>query len=106
MKYKLKKDLPFAQAGEQARCFYGSSVFSITYRMDSVDFNLTSEEYIDKLIRDGWIEEVKPREWVLEIDTSLCGEVSHAVRPANAKGRMLHKDSEIIKVREVIEWVK
>ena len=92
MKYKLKKDLPFAQAGEQARCFYGSSVFNITYRMDSVDFNLTSEEYIDKLIRDGWIEEVKPVELYVRYDhfTTL--------------DEMKYWDkSKFIKVKKVIE---
>jgi len=97
MKYKLKKDLPFAQAGEQARCFYGSSVFSITYRMDSVDFNLTSEEYIDKLIRDGWIEEVKPREWY--ISETVVRDYGRERKESFFK----HDRSDLVKVREVTE---
>ena len=110
MKYKLKKDLPFAKAGMNVRFSLEVEQHPKFYlcSQDVTDFNsywITFEgdrDDLKGLIDEGWLEEIKPREWILEIDIALNGEVSHAVRPANAKGRMLHKDSELVKVREVI----
>lgn len=63
-KYILKKDLPFAKAGEKARVFFGSSSMNIYYHPDQVmvDFHFPMEGSINKLLSEGWIEEAEPED--------------------------------------------
>lgn len=62
MKYRLKKDLPFAKTGQEVR----ESLNGIQIKRNdkSSEFWITLGDK-EKLIDEGWIEEVKPREfWV------------------------------------------
>ena len=100
MKYILKKDLPFAKAGaevvfnDKSLCF---EVKSDRWSSDSGDYKFVGHSNKSSLIKDGWIEEVKPREWIIEVTKE-----QQYIRPADAKGRLYSSGSEIIKVREVI----
>jgi len=95
MKYRLKKDLPFAKAGiiiNVANCDHRDSTWSI--------FNRTlfaSKSDIKDLISDGWIEEVKPMEFNLVVDD--FGRVYGEALP----GESIPLISRVIKVREVID---
>jgi len=103
MKYKLKRDLPFAKAGKEVKVNPTGCIPFINY--SSGEF-ATTEEYVDKLLSEGWIEEVKPREW-WEIERTDVGfyyddrfgsyEEAEGIRNSH------YKNSRIIKVREVIE---
>lgn len=71
MKYKLKKDLPFADKGARVRIFCGSSMITMSFQTLNdekvVDINLQCEEQIPILVNMGWIEEVKPRLFFIEL---------------------------------------
>ena len=62
MKYRLKKDLPFAKAGTEV---YDDRYSYITVKnlitKDGGSFFIGYD--IKELLTTGWIEEVKPREW-------------------------------------------
>ncbi len=97
MTYKLKRDLPFAKAG--AEVFTDDVGVYIMYEEKDyseavmLDYNLD----LDGLIKDGWIEEVKPREWWI-VD---CSEPAWLF----TKDQMeIKKENgcKFIKVREVI----
>lgn len=105
MKYKVAKEMPHIAIGTEVKVESGKFKYmpSVSIKRDDCYEQVYFEHELPYLIENGWIKEIKPREWILEIDTALNGEVSHAVRPADAKGRMLHKDSELVKIREVIE---
>ena len=113
MKYRLKKDLPFAKAGaiiydsmgnymenydNRIDCFVTCSIvdkerdFSIyQYRGSLLFIGLKPN-----LISEGWIEEVKPREFRI---TLVNGEPAHYTTPP-----IEHFDKlEHIKVREVLD---
>jgi len=61
-KYVLKIDFPLAKAGSKiALMSKGCVPFSI-FSSGTVD---VSEEYLEQFIAEGWIEEVKPREWIM-----------------------------------------
>ena len=107
MKYKLKKDLPFAKAGQTIA--FTPSLLHITTLGIRKNY-LFDRDDLNELIKDGWIEEIKPREsWTIKDNnyeflnqTYLYGSYSEAERAFS-----LHKLSspryEIIKVREVLE---
>ena len=68
MKYKLKRDLPFAKAGKEVSeddaSFYIEAEVGIIWCFAEIKDR-------HKLISEGWIEEVKPREWYeIEFDNS------------------------------------
>ena len=64
MKYILKKDLPFTKAGHKVEVNPSGCLPFVNY---STGVFSTTEEYVDKLISEGWIEEVKPRVgWLAE----------------------------------------
>ena len=97
MKYRLAKDTLFVKAGASV-IFYESEKspeFVILKSGDksTVELNLYGKHrLVARLIKVGWIEEVKPREWWVHkghVD-SMC-----SVRPINT--------DFFIKVREVIE---
>ena len=95
MKYKLKKDLPFAKAGTEIGIEKDQ-----TSTKDAILIRAGGEIYA--IPRDDmglWIEKVEPREWDLYID-KVTG------RPCNCTMCLLmprDPDSEKIRVREVIE---
>jgi len=102
MKYKLKRDLPFAKAGSvilysENRKEFDGSLGSVSDMM-SVE---TNKGYLsqwveigakDNLLSEGWIEEVKPREYYIYD----CPECVTAYREQWESG-------SLIKVREVME---
>ena len=112
-KYRLKKDLPFAKAGaevfldkdvtgnpidnrisvEAEKNFGGYKYFHIGYSAD-----------LQKLINEGWIEEVKPREYDIHINKKDigvwdCANNNWLWRPTKEP---TNEPLEIIKVREVL----
>jgi len=103
MKYKLKKDLPFAKAGEEVYL----KPEDLLYKRIAL-FDRTTYPYClivnDKI--DFWIEEIKPREfWVVRrynigIVTGFDSE-SSAVAYIKQTGNSLQY--QITKVREVLE---
>jgi hypothetical protein len=99
MKYILKKDLPFIKAGAEVESSISEGCIPVAIFKNNIT---VSKEYLIQLISDGWLEEVKPREWKINIGTD---------------GAAIFQDNEIllkfgridtpliksIKVREVIE---
>ncbi len=67
MKYRLKKDLPFAKAGTEIK-FQESGLDgqNITYEVDPKNGLRIWIADVCPLIKQGWIEEVKPREVYVE----------------------------------------
>ena len=69
MKYKLKKDLPFAKAGAEIVHIEMSITQSRGYDLTSKGVRLwiNKEQDLDDMMNEGWIERVKPREfWINE----------------------------------------
>jgi len=65
MKYKLKKDLPFAKAGAEVIIGTAGSIDLCQYNNGKVNI---AENHIEHLVNEGWIEEIKPREFELHFD--------------------------------------
>ena len=61
MQYKLAKDLPYGKRGEVIE------VKVIPFIKYDPMIAVKCEEDIGRLISEGWIEEVKPREWELTV---------------------------------------
>ena len=102
MKYKLKKDLPFAKAGEGVYL----KPEDLLYKRIAL-FERTTFPYCiivnDKI--DFWIEEVKPREWWVVIGSHIgimTGFETEKLAVAYQHEICEPKDLTIIKVREVI----
>ena len=114
MKYRLKKDLPFAKAGAEVivNLALGVCVEYDGFIADSDGLNLknTRKYYIGdlyELLNEGWIEEVKPREF--EITFADGGYITR-VRELNADNEIINpqfysdnRKNTTIKVREVLE---
>ena len=102
MKYRLKRDLPFAKAGTVIDYVYhrrGTSTLSYIKIGDC-----RCELDADKINIFDWIEEIKPREfWVNLYDIGEGGifKTKEAANTVASSGR-----TEIIKVREVIDEQK
>ena len=115
MKYRLKKDLPFAKAGEKIYNYVGNP-----FNNDNYDcFIKKPKDWIyppvylyennqmvfigDKrdLLQGGWIEGVKPREWAFGIDTDRIVAVLDE-RGATILGSAQTCYDNIIEVREVL----
>ena len=108
MKYILKKDLPFTKAGHKVEVNPSGCLPFVNY---STGVFSTTEEYVDKLLSEGWIEEVKPREWY-EVETrkpdGTWNSHSHlryyneqSARDATCRCEV---NAKFIKVREVTQW--
>ena len=99
MKYILKKDFLFAKAGKEVRIFYGASQSSILFNTDisTIDLHISSSAEI-YLLKEGWIEEVKLKEFYIIIhkDDNITMEDKIPERCE------LH-NCRIIKVREIVE---
>lgn len=97
MKYILKKDLPFAKAGDIIAVNDESNIWTVRPISAEIDCPLCDipEDAIDE-----WIEEVKPRELYVEL-------FRHNLNPSDVATdrELLREDAKftIIKVREVIE---
>ena len=105
MNYKLKRDLPFAEAGVKIYDMNGDPIDDLTGCRVHSELEGGAPIYIgnkEKLLAQGWIEPIKPREWVINI-----GDDGAAIFK---DGKMLFKFGRVdtpviekIKVREVIE---
>jgi len=108
MKYKLGKDLPYAKMGAEV-ILEGDCVIiqerlkqKLSVRVDNDPDYYTFRhigyvENLPQLIIDGWIEEVKPREFGVTI---YHGKII-------STGGVPYTDKkEVLKVREVIEWTE
>ena len=110
MKYRLKKDLPFAKAGIDVYNFNANKNFNegdeeVNVPLTNTDIYkltfVTPNQMIyigqlSELISRGWIEEVKPREW----DVILW---NNEISSKGVIMRSTHDVPEHIKVREVLE---
>src|SRR3990167_6428889 len=102
MKYRLKKDLPLMEAGTKIK-------ISDKYRDKDNDLPLPivlfrdaiyikdQQNLIDELISEGWIEEIKPREFWL-YPSNDCPPYGVLLTEEWTKGLW-----GVIKVREVME---
>ena len=96
MKY-INKKLPLLKVGEEIR--YMNQDVSGVHCFESNGLHC-SESTLKKLISEGWIEEVKPREWwVLECETPGLLWAGEDIKAQLKKNPNL----KFIKVREVIE---
>lgn len=97
-RYILKKDLPFAKAGtlvDGARSSYG------TEKLSNIRIGNCKCDVPDGVNIFDWIEEVKPREFVMAIREDGVGSSWYS----DTMYENLHNGTfkEVIKVREVIE---
>ena len=96
MKYRLKKDLPFAKAGAEVKLVNeGKAIEYNGYQCDIYD------------LREGWIEQIKPREWY-ELDWSeLWNRADEKFSTKEYAEKYVDalklKNCKIIKVREVLD---
>lgn len=97
MKYRVKKDLPSHRAG--------TDVDVRVSHWDNMHFNKDgiiqcSQEHLKELIADGFLEEIKPREfWV-----NVYNNYNAYVHLTKESAENISKSScETIRVREVIE---
>ena len=113
MKYKLKRDLPFAKAGAEVKIIsVYSNEFPHSFYTLSIKGDLIKAWYRIEIPKDRfteWIEEVKPREWYEiqgTIESDFWGYRFHSYKEAaeymDKKSYNL-KYYSIIKVREVLE---
>jgi len=107
MKYKLKRDLPFAEAGTKVTSNDGGELVRDDYYAYVVNRStggIAQLGLVKKLISEGWIE-VKPREWWVitssRSGTMACDDYKKACDLADEL--LGNQNTEIIKVREVIE---
>ena len=105
-KYRLAKDLPFAKAGTEV--FQSANAFVVKdpkYQGQVLYIGELSDR--DKLIEQGWIEEVKLREWDVVVNKSndVIGygnfdkTITEQYRLQNHEDRL--DDFEIIHVQEI-----
>ena len=108
MKYRLKKDLPFAKAGndiqiiemaDDSKCLQINydACFNTSGNLNYYRFPLTDAV---ALREDGWIEEIKPREWWVNLYGVGEGGIFKTKEAADTVASSGRK--EVIKVREII----
>lgn len=95
MKYRLKKDLPFAKAGEIVDVNDDTDIWTVRPLNAKIDCPLCD---IPEDARDEWIEEVKPREWWISktVLTDFANEDEEKIYAFETR-------KDLIKIREVIE---
>ena len=111
-KYKLKKDLPFAEAGAEIMIGHENISYVTNDKEKTKQKHeknyvyMAHKSYLNPLIADGWIEKVGPREWY-EVEVNIDGEWTSAgcryddkqlAREATCR---LSCNARFIKVREV-----
>ena len=107
MNYKLKRDLPFAEAGVKIYDMNGDPIDDLTGCRVHSELEGGAPIYIgnkEKLLVQGWIEEVEPREWWVNMhkgsgNNYFCETKDEAIRTMWGVPEYNH----IIKVREVME---
>jgi len=102
MKY-INKKLPLLKVGEEIR--YMNQDVSGVHCFESNGLHC-SESTLKKLISEGWIEEVKPREWweIERTDVSFhYDDRFRSYEDAEDVRNSTYKNSRIIKVQEVME---
>ena len=106
MKYILKKDLPFANRGAEILFGLNDWCYVVHKKAKEEGGIEDGNTWIGRkqdLIDSGWIEEVKPREFILHLDKNNIGVmVEHY--DLGKHYEKYSKDSEVIRVCEVIEW--
>ncbi len=121
MQYKLLKDLPFAKAGMNLRIdeehllvdpedFYLVGLKAKGKHQMLTGLIIGHIDDIPTLVIDGWIEEIKPREWY-EVETQdsfghwqlYTGGRYYTEEVAREVACSLPQNARFIKVREVIE---
>ena len=68
-KYRLKKDLPFNDKGSIVPTTIVNDQTADCYFLDNGEFVVTPEN-LKALVTQGWIEEIKPREFWVEINNA------------------------------------
>ena len=116
-KYVLKKELPFAKIGDghilELSEMYCSLIDKDNFRHPLSFGNELFREGVERLIEEGWIEEVNPREWWVVVDcqdglsgdgTRLDQEQAESIAEHNNKHPVMDlKPYRAVKVREIIE---
>ena len=100
MKYRLKKDLPFAKAGTTVVVGGHTQYISVDGLTIGDNSNQSRRPNISDLIVTGWIEEVKAREFELGLDKDGC--VTATSKECCIPIHVGNICKEIIKVREVL----
>lgn len=96
MKYKLKKDLPFAKAGAEVRKDdYLDSDSQTCFACGVYRF------WVHKDVMGEWLEEVKPREFWIADYYNYQGKVFYSKESAELSSNSNLK--EVIKVREELQ---
>ena len=105
MKYRLKKDLPFAKAGDNAVEIENHSLnseFIVSYR------DANHKHYSCVIPANNahlWIEEIKPREFLLHFTDDTFSGIDEKMTPKSAH-ELWHNamaSNKTILVREVLE---
>ena len=98
MKYKLKRDLPFAKAGAEVKIIsVYSNEFPHSFYTLSIKGDLIKDWYRIEIPKDRfteWIEEAKPRDWYAVVQGDSIYGCESDNYPSNTSK---------IKVREVLE---
>ena len=103
MKYRLKKDLPFAFAGTTIEA--DSVGLFVRYRTKNfLTWYIGENDSLQNLINSDWIEEIKPREFYIEIRKSdgVATDVYELIDASHNSLNMIER-YDYIKVREVVE---
>ena len=110
MKYRLKKDLPFADAGTEVwidntwTAWIDANVYAPNYGVTEFETRKVMLGKSSTLVAEGWIEEVKPREWWLEVTPEqVYVRVINLDMLGNPREKLFSSGSELVKVREVID---
>jgi len=112
-RYRTKRDMPLVKAGTEVYsinydCDY--TFRKITIGRDDYQLRIYVGTYDDivKLIDEGWIEEIKPREWWVLKPKDGVDNKARLYQSAGQAGDDYQKEAgsgwfEIIKVREVLD---
>ena len=106
MKYKLKRDLPFANIEDNVRVNNYEDVIMIDstkYGEKTICYQIGRFDDLPDLLGNGWIEEVKPREFWVGLDKQglITSDCIADNKEYFIDGRKYFP--AVIKVREVLE---
>ena len=108
MKYRLKRDLPFAKAGDSV-CLkidtcYSAQLITGFIKDPHHTIYLKDKSDLENLISEGWIEEVKPREiWINEYKQGLLGSYLFDSKESAEKSTAESGYIRTVKFVEVVE---
>jgi hypothetical protein len=102
--YRTAKELPYTKKGTPVIVNRANGVVikADLFKANKKGENLTDIEYLyigdlHDLLRGGWIEEVKPREFYVRVSNNIPISVCEDIEP------LRRFENEIVKVREVID---